>query len=113
MCDESSSVDAETTDEWKQGQVLKLLKGYPPRDICNVDKTSLFYNVLRNKTLCFKGKNCHGGKQSKLKLTIFLVINYDGKEKLQPLVIGKFQYTRCFKNIKHFPRNSLQIQRHG
>jgi hypothetical protein len=50
VCGESSSVDAETI-EWKQGQVLELLKGYPPRDIFNVDEVGLFYNILTNKSL--------------------------------------------------------------
>jgi hypothetical protein len=62
---------------------------YAPRDIFNVDETGLFYNVLPNKTLCIKGKKCHGEKQSKLRLTVLLFVNSDGTEKLQPLVIGK------------------------
>jgi hypothetical protein len=81
LCSKSSSVDAETVDEEKQGHALELLKGYAPRDIFNADETGLFYNALPNKALCFKGKTVMMENKSKLTLTVFLFINSGGTEK--------------------------------
>ncbi|GBN85688.1 hypothetical protein AVEN_156698-1 [Araneus ventricosus] len=49
----------------------------------------LFFQCLPNKTAAFKGEECHGGKQSKLRVTVLLAANQSGKEKLPPLVIGR------------------------
>ncbi|XP_038077398.1 tigger transposable element-derived protein 6-like [Patiria miniata] len=53
--------------------------------------------------MAFKGEQCHGGKQSKDRVTVLLCANMDGSEKLKPVVIGKFQNPRCFKNVKYLP----------
>ncbi|XP_054724897.1 tigger transposable element-derived protein 6-like [Uloborus diversus] len=54
--------------------------------------------VLPNKTLCFKGEKCSGGKSSKERLTVLLCCNSEGEFEV-PLVIGKAKKPRCFKNI--------------
>jgi len=56
-----------------------------------------------SKTLAQKAEPCHGGKKSKQRLTVLLGANADGRDKLRPLIIGKFKKPRCFKNIKNFP----------
>lgn len=76
---------------------------YEPRNIFNIDDSGLFFNVLPNKTLAFKGDKCHGGKHSKLRLTVMLGANADGSEKLQPFVIGKSKKPRCFTNVRSLP----------
>jgi hypothetical protein len=36
-----------------------------------------------------KGESCHGGKNSKERLTVLLSVNSDGSDKQVPIVIGK------------------------
>jgi hypothetical protein len=68
-----------------------------------VDETGLFYNVLPDRTLAPKGESCHGGKNSKDKLTVLLCVNSDGSDKQVPIVIGKSPKPRSFKNVKKVP----------
>lgn len=61
------------------------------------------FTMFCQQKLCYEGENCHGGKLSKLPLIIRLMVNSDGSEKLQPLIIGKSGKPRCFKNVRSFP----------
>jgi len=65
------------------------LKEYSPVDIYNVDETALFYKLMPNKTLEFKGNKCFGGRSSKARITA-LCTNSTGTDKQKPLIIGKF-----------------------
>lgn len=103
ICGESQSVDLDIAEDWKQTDVPTLITDYAPRDIFNADETGLFFNVLPCKTFSFKGEACHGGKLSKVRLTVLLITNSDGSEKLPPLVIGKSAKPRCFKNVRTLP----------
>ena len=38
--------------------------------IFNADETGLFYNMLPNKTLTYKGEKCFGGKHYNEQLTV-------------------------------------------
>lgn len=100
---ESESVDMETVDDWKSTKLPDLIRYYDSKDIYNADETGLFFNLLPNRTLTFKDDPCHGGKKSKERVTVLLAVNADGSEKLPPLVIGKFQKPRCFKNNRILP----------
>ena len=42
-------------------------------------------------------------KKSKERITVAVCANMDGSDKMQLLVIGKFQNPRCFKNVKSLP----------
>ncbi|GBL73901.1 Tigger transposable element-derived protein 4 [Araneus ventricosus] len=68
------------------------------KNIFNADETRLFYRILPDKTLCFKGEKCSGGEISKERLTILLDCNMLGEFET-PLVIGKARKPRCFTNI--------------
>ena len=50
-----------------------------------------------------KGEKVVGGKKMKERLTILLACNADGSDELTPLVIGKSQNPRCFKNVRKLP----------
>ena len=63
--------------------------GYEPRNVHNADETGLFFNMLPDRTLAYKGESCHGGKHSKDRLTVLLCVNSDGSDKQVPNVIGK------------------------
>jgi hypothetical protein len=67
------------------------LEGYQPPDVHNADETGLFFNVLPDRTLAYKGETCHGGKQSKDRLTMLLCVNSDGSDKQVLIVIGNPQ----------------------
>ena len=102
VCGESASVDLQVCDDWKSN-LSSLLSGYQPSEVYNADETGLFFRCLPNKTLEFRKKECHGGKDSKERLTVLLTANMDGSVKRQPFVIGKSRNPRCFKNVKSFP----------
>jgi hypothetical protein len=102
VCGESAAVDTEKCDAWKS-ELPTLLKNYRPEDTFNADETGLFFKCLPNKTLALKNDDCHGGKQSKERITVLLCTNMTGTEKLTPLVIGKSKKLRCFVNVKSLP----------
>ena len=79
------------------------LKEYSLADIYNADETALFYKLMLNKTLEFKGNTCFGGKSSKERITALLCTKSTGTDKLKPLIIGKFGKLRCFKGVQHLP----------
>jgi len=80
LAGESAEVSVESTDAWLESRP-SLLGGYEPRDVYNADETGLFFNVLPDRTLGYKGESCHGRKHSKDRLTVLLCINSDGSDK--------------------------------
>ena len=58
---------------------------------------------MPDKTFEFKDVKCHGGKQSKDRLTALVCANMSGTDKLPMFVIGKSQNAPCFKNVKSLP----------
>ncbi|GBM54415.1 Tigger transposable element-derived protein 6 [Araneus ventricosus] len=97
ICGKEKSVNPNEVTDWI-GKLNSLLKGYDDRDIFNAYETGLFYLFLLDKTLCFEGEKCSGGKISKERLTLLLCCNMLGDFKT-PVVIGKAKKRRCFKNI--------------
>ncbi|UYV84166.1 K02A2.6-like [Cordylochernes scorpioides] len=103
ICGESADVNRETMTNWLTDVMPNIISNYACKDIFNTDETGLFWRLLPDKTLHFKGETCTGGKASKERITILLCCNMDGSEKMQPLVIGKAKQPRCFRGIKHLP----------
>ncbi|GBM58401.1 Tigger transposable element-derived protein 6 [Araneus ventricosus] len=97
ICGEEKSANPNEVTDWI-GNLKSLLLGYDDRDIFNADETGLFYRVLPDKTLCFKGEKYSGRKISKERLTLLLCCNMLGDFET-PVVIGKTKKPRCFKNI--------------
>ena len=62
-------------------------------------KLGYFFRLLPDKTFEFKDVKCHGGKQSKDRLTALVCANMSGTDKLPMFIIGKSQNPRCFKNV--------------
>jgi hypothetical protein len=102
LAEESADVSVKSTDAWLES-LPSLLEGYEPRDVYNADETGLFFNVLPDRTLAYKGETCHGGKHSKDRLTVLLCVNSDGIDKQVPIVIGKSSKPRCFKDVQKLP----------
>lgn len=95
---EANKVADEDVNKWLQGFV-KVTQSYNENDIFNIDETGVFYNLLPDRPLDFKGVKSHGGAKSKERLTVVLCCNPTGSEKLKFWVIGKYQNPRCFKNV--------------
>ena len=97
---ESASVEKETTEDYTIHTLQPLLGRYAADDIYNVDETGLFYKLLPDRTYTLKGEDCHGGKNSKVRITLLLGANMTGTDKLKPLVIGKSMRPRCYTAIR-------------
>jgi hypothetical protein len=83
--------------------------GYEPRDVYNANETGLFFNVLPDRTLAYKGESCHGGKHSKDRLTVLLCVNSDGSDKQVPIVIRKSPKPSAARTLK----NNTRTVKHG
>jgi hypothetical protein len=94
---ESAAVDETVVEDYVSTTLPNFLRDYDSKDVFNMDETGLFYKLLPNRTLQFKGERCHGGKKSKERLTVALTANMDGTEKLKPLVI--YDASNTFQNI--------------
>ena len=64
LAGENAEVSVESIDAWLES-LPSLLGGCEPRDVYNADETGLFFNVLPDRTLAYKGQSCHGGKHSR------------------------------------------------
>ena len=95
---DSNEVKIDSEINFKENFHL-LRDGFDKKDIINADECGMFHRALPNKSLVQKGDRCKNGKQSKERLTVLLAASCTG-EKLRPLVIGKYENPRCFKNIK-------------
>ena len=102
VCGESNAVENLVCEDWLKKLDL-LCHDYKPEDIFNADEAALFFKCMPDKTLCFAKENCHGGKQSKERLTLLFAVNSTGTEKLKLLVIGKSKSPQCFRGVKSLP----------
>lgn len=101
---EAEAVNMSSLKEWQCRIVRPLLEQFSPNDVFNLDETGLFWQLLPNKTMAFRGERCTSGKKSKERITLLAGANMSGSEKLPLLVIGKSKKPRCFKN-KEIPLN--------
>ena len=97
VCGESGEVRGETVESWKE-RLPELLQGYSSNNIYNLDETGCFWRALPESGFGIKGVQCHGGKKSKHRFTVVLIVNADG-EKEVPIIIWKSEKPRCFKGI--------------
>jgi len=74
LAGESAEVSIESTDAWLES-LPSLLGGYEPRNVYSADETGLFFNMLPDRTLAYKGESCHGRKHSKDRLTMLQCVN--------------------------------------
>lgn len=95
---ESGSVDASNLHVYIK-ELNEIVSGYDPRNVFNYDESALFYRLPPSKTLATK--LIHGKKKSKDRISIAFCCNMSGSEKMNPIVIGKFQTPRSFKNRKN------------
>jgi hypothetical protein len=78
-------------------KLKEVIEKYHPNDVYNFDETALFYRMRPDKSLA--SKSVPGFKRDKQRITIGLCVNATGTDKICPLVIGKAEKPRCFKNV--------------
>lgn len=74
MFDEAAFADKDCTAAGMSASLGSLLD-YAQSDIYNANGTGLFYEMLQQKTLDFKGQRCQRGKHSKKRTTVLLCAN--------------------------------------
>ncbi|GBL82726.1 Tigger transposable element-derived protein 6 [Araneus ventricosus] len=60
LCGEAADFDSSSLREWKDVVLRDILERY---ESVNVDECGLFYRILPDRTLCFKGEKCVGGEE--------------------------------------------------
>jgi len=98
---ESATVDKESCADW-MNKLPIMLANYEPRNIFNWDETALFWRLLANKSYFLKDESRHGGKQSKERITLNVMVNADGSQ-MDLIIIGKSKNPRSFKAVKKLP----------
>jgi hypothetical protein len=91
----------------ERAQLQALLQSFAPRDIFNADETGLFMYQQPSRGLADCAMS--GKKHNKARITVLLVTNADGSEKLEPLFIGKSKQPRCFKGTDGKKRTARQL----
>ena len=94
---EAGAVDSQSFIDWQQQVLRPLLRQFSADDVFNLDETGLFWQLLPNKTMAFRGERCTGGKKSKQRITLLVGANTSGSEKFPLLVIGNSKRPRSFK----------------
>lgn len=74
----SKDMNMGTCMMWQSGVLQDYLNSYSPCDIFNADKTTLFFNLLPDKTISYMGDNCAGGKRNKEHVTVMVTANMVG-----------------------------------
>lgn len=72
-------------------------------EVDHADKSALYFKLVLNKTLTYKGNACAGSKRSEERIPVIMRRNATGSERCRLLVIGKAAKPRCFKGIKTLP----------
>ncbi|UYV78033.1 hypothetical protein LAZ67_15003276 [Cordylochernes scorpioides] len=95
---EINKVSEETVTDWLT-KFEEIKNEYKDEDIFNIDETGVFYNLLPDRALDFKGTKCHGTLKSKERLMVVLCSNATGSEISKLWIIGKYKNPRCLNII--------------
>ena len=100
---EAASVDLQLVVQGRK-DFQAMLVDYAPDNIFNLDEAALFWKLLPDRTFMIQ-RGEHGTKRSKSRITVVLITNMSGTEKLTPIVIGKSKCPRCWtkKRISSLP----------
>ena len=78
-------------------KLQQIISNYDANDIFNCDETGLFWKLEPSKTLAQGSQT--GIKKSKERVTILLICNATGTQKLKPLFIHKYKNPRALMGI--------------
>ncbi|XP_026462657.1 tigger transposable element-derived protein 4-like, partial [Ctenocephalides felis] len=108
---ESLSGDENSTTNWLTSVWPNLREQFSDGDIFNADETGLFYKLMPERTLKFKGENCSGGKLTKDRITLVVAANMSGTEKKKLLIIGLDDVGNFEKWIRDWDRDLVKKNR--
>ncbi|XP_031334645.1 jerky protein homolog-like [Photinus pyralis] len=100
---ERLSSNPEVVDPFKQ-KFIQMMEEHSlnSNQIYNADETGLYWQLLPDKTyVSINEKTAPGMKTSKQRITFLGCANASGLHKLKPLIIGKSNAPRSFKNFKN------------
>ncbi|CAL1539922.1 unnamed protein product [Lymnaea stagnalis] len=106
-CGESAGVAHAAVDDLVK--LPDICKGYAQVDIFNAVETVMYYRSLAKTSMVEKDDSKKGIKTTKERMTVLLACSAAG-EKLKPLVIGRTENPRCFKNVE---KSSLGVDYEG
>ena len=92
----ASAPNQELVDE-ERLSIQEELTRWKLDDIFNADETGLFWAMEPSRTL--SDRKLSGHKANKSRVTVLLITNVNGSEKLRPVVIHKYQTPRPLRNI--------------
>lgn len=97
---EKLSSNLQEVEPFKRKLRQVIVENNLPKDaIFNADETGIFWKSLPEKTYVnFAEKCAPGRKTSKERITILVCCNATGSKKIKPLLIGKSQKPRAFRN---------------
>lgn len=100
QCGEKLSSDSQAVEPFKRKLQQVIMENNIPKDaIFNADETGIFWKALPDKTYVHSGERCAPGrKMSKERVTVLVCSNASGSKKIKPLLIGKAQKPRAFRN---------------
>lgn len=79
-----------------------LRRQFSDDKIFNADETGLFYKLMPDKTLKFKGENCSGGKLSKDRITVMVAANMSGTKKINCSLLESHKNPDVLKVSNHY-----------
>ncbi|KAH6930412.1 hypothetical protein HPB50_013348 [Hyalomma asiaticum] len=100
VCGEAAYAGHKGATEWQNGLLPAALANYTMENVFNLDDSALFYRLLPNRTLAFKGENCTGGKHAKERQSAAFAVNATGSQKLPLLFIGQFAKLRILLAVE-------------
>ena len=59
----------------------------------------MFFRALPDRCLSEKGRRCKGGKHSKVRMTVAVIVSATGGKVTEPIVIWKSKIPRCFRYL--------------
>ena len=85
-------------ESWKEC-LPELLQGYSSNNIYNLDETGCFWWALPESGFGIKEVQCHGGKKSKHKFTVVLIVNADGEKEVLMRNLGVLKAYVCLPSL--------------
>jgi len=87
------------------------LAGFSPEDRYNCDESGLVFNKQSqySNLRLEKGKQLRGGKDDKVRITTFHIMNEAGTDKRKIWVIGRVEKSHAFHQNKVNPANLLVV----
>ena len=90
-------------EHWTSVILPDIVKNYDPNDIFIAHETGLFFRCTPDRMLPYVGERCCGGRLAKERLTVMLVCNMTGTEKLPLVVVGRYARPRSMKYVQTLP----------